>query len=110
MFCVYFAEWVACNEDIAVNGYYQAVPLTNGEGSMERIRPVVKMREIAFANVMELSGHFGLTPADEYSLFATSASPAQNNPGLFDDGRHRPPEAAQAEAPAGGCGPAPRDR
>lgn len=85
LFCVYFAEWVACNEDILKNGFYQSVPLTGGVGEMERIRPVVKMREIAFSNAMELSKHFGLTPTDEYSLFSHQRVASLANPGLFDN-------------------------
>ncbi|HZZ36152.1 MAG TPA: P27 family phage terminase small subunit, partial [Caulobacteraceae bacterium] len=84
LFCVYFAEWVACNEDIARNGYYQSVPMTNGLGEMERIRPAVKIRDMAFASVMELSKHFGLTPSDEYAIFRDQRLAADRNPDLFD--------------------------
>lgn len=84
LFCVYFAEWVTANEDLAKNGYSQMVETVAG-GAMERVRPVVKMREIAFANVMDLSKNFGLTPTDEYTLFAHQRVAAQNNAGLFDD-------------------------
>jgi P27 family predicted phage terminase small subunit len=84
LFCVYFAEWVSANEDIAKHGYSQMVGTVAG-GEMERIRPVVRMREIALANVMTLSKNFGLTPTDEYSLFAHQRVAAQSNAGLFDD-------------------------
>lgn len=104
MLCVYFAEWVSANEDIAKNGYSQFVPTVAAGGEMERIRPVVRMREIAFTNVMELSGLFGLTPADEYSLFKDQRLAATNNPGLFDDD----PEPAPTQADAHDGEPAER--
>lgn len=83
LFCVYYAEWVTANEDIAKHGYSQLVETVAG-GAMERIRPVVRMREIALANVMDLSKNFGLTPTDEYALFAHQRVAAQANAGLFD--------------------------
>lgn len=96
LFCVYYAEWVTANEDIARNGYSQMVETVAG-GAMERVRPVVRMREIAFANVMDLSKNFGLTPTDEYALFAHQRVAAQANAGLFDD----PDAMAPASQPDG---------
>lgn len=95
MFCVYYAEWVAANEDIAKHGFYQVVETVVG-GAMERIRPIVKIREIAFANCMTLSSEFGLTPADEYALFRDQRLAAQNNADLFDEAET--PEEPVAEA------------
>lgn len=81
-FCVYFAEWVIANEDVAAKGHTQRVKTTVG-GTMERIRPIVAVRDRALERVLELSKRFGLTPADEYSLFKDQAIAAANNPGLF---------------------------
>lgn len=102
MFCVYFAEWVAANEDIMKNGATQSVPtVAGGEGAtMERIRPIVRIRDAAFDQVLKLSARFGLTPTDEYSLFKEQSA-AAHHPGLFD--RPVQPEArdegAAPEAP-----------
>jgi P27 family predicted phage terminase small subunit len=107
MFCSYFAEWVWAQADIETNGYTQTVPLTGNHGVMERLRPSVKIREIAFGAVMDLSKNFGLTPTDEYALFAHQRLAAGNNPGLFDtpnapaqpaDGRADPLDGDPPEA------------
>lgn len=95
LFCVYFAEWVTANEDIAKYGHTQLVETIAG-GQMERVRPIVKLREIAMANVMDLSKNFGLTPTDEYALFAHQRVAAQANAGLFDA---LEPDAAEPDQP-----------
>lgn len=94
MFCVYFAEWVIANEDVKKNGHTQSVPTVSG-GSMERMRPIVTIRDRAFAQVMLLSDRFGLTPSDEYALFKDQAIAAATNPGLFD---HREKDAPRDPA------------
>lgn len=108
MFCVYFAEWVLANEEVAKRGHYQRVRTVVG-GMMERTRPIVAIRDRAFGMVMQLSDRFGLTPSDEYSLFKDQAVAAAQNPGLFDRGAAKPRERQEDEgdgstagAPAGG--------
>jgi phage terminase small subunit len=82
MFCVYMGEWITASEDIRQNGKWQKVKTVSG-GQMERTRPVVAFREIAYRNVMELSKEFGLTPREEYALFRDQADAVAKNPGLF---------------------------
>lgn len=106
MFCVYFAEWVIANEDVMARGHTQNVKTVAG-GRMERMRPIVAIRDRAFEMVMKLSDRFGLTPSDEYALFKDQAIAAAQNPGLFDrreGGRHREdePETSPTTAVAGG--------
>lgn len=91
--CVYSAEWLEAELDIAENGYTQRVKTVAG-GYMERKRPVVDRRERAFDNVLKLSERFGLTPVDIYSLFKDQGAAAANVPGLFEDAK----PAAQATA------------
>jgi len=100
MFCVYFAEWVMANEDVMAKGHTQSVKTVAG-GRMERMRPIVAIRDRAFEMVMKLSDRFGLTPSDEYALFKDQAIAAAQNPGLFDrrDGG-RQPDQAEADATA----------
>jgi phage terminase small subunit len=99
MFCVYYAEWVLANEDIAEKGTTQSVATVAG-GKMERIRPIVKIRDSAFDQVLKLSARFGLTPSDEYDLFRSQQVAAALNPGLFDTGGQRKIENdADAERP-----------
>lgn len=100
-FCVYFSEWVVANEDIATNGHTQKVKTVAG-GYMERIRPIVAIRDRALDRVLELSKRFGLTPSDEYALFKDQAIAAANNPGLFDA---RPQAAPAAASPDGAAEP-----
>lgn len=101
MFCVYYAEWVIANEEIVRHGLTQNVKTVAG-GSMERIRPIVKIRELAFDQVLKLSARFGLTPSDEYDLFKSQQIAAALNPSLFGDGpaRHADKEDS-APAPGG---------
>lgn len=82
MFCVYFAEWVRLNDQLAREGDTQTVETVAG-GPMIRRHPAVQMRERAFDNVLKLSQHFGLTPHDEYDLFKDQALAAASSPGLF---------------------------
>lgn len=106
MFCVYFAEWVLSNEDVLAKGHTQKVKTVAG-GSMERMRPIVLIRDRAFEMVMKLSDRFGLTPSDEYALFKDQAIAAAQNPGLFD----RRDGGAQREHDEGGeAAPAPAAR
>lgn len=100
MFCVYYAEWLEANEDIKTNGLTQSVKTVAG-GQMERIRPVVKIREMAFGQVLALASRFGLTPVDEYDLFRKQQAAAFLNPGLFSgqDQQQRGDRAADGEAP-----------
>lgn len=84
LFCVYYGEWLKATEDIATNGYQQEVATIAG-GTMWRMRPSVVIRERAFANVVELSKLFGLTPRDEYALFRDQRVAAMSAPSLFDE-------------------------
>lgn len=95
--CVYQAEWLEAQLDIADKGYTQRVKTVAG-GFMERRRPMIDRRERAFDNVLKLSERFGLTPHDLYALFKDQAVVAATNPGLFD--QVKGPAAAEAEAPA----------
>jgi phage terminase small subunit len=102
MFCVYFAEWVLANEEVAKRGHTQRVRTVAG-GFMERMRPAVVVRDRAFQMVMGLSSRFGLTPSDEYALFKEQALAAAQNPGLFDGNQGRPRERDEvpSDAPPG---------
>jgi P27 family predicted phage terminase small subunit len=97
MFCVYYAEWVLANEDVVKNGATQSVATVAG-GKMERIRPIVKIRDTAFDQVLKLSARFGLTPSDEYDLFRSQQIAAALNPGLFDQGGPRRSTDSDREA------------
>lgn len=98
MFCVYFAEWVIANEEVMRGGHFQKIKTVTGS-MMERTRPIVAIRDRAFAMVMTLSDRFGLTPSDEYALFKDQAIAAAQNPGLFDrrDGDHPRDETQERE-------------
>lgn len=99
MFCVYYAEWVMANEDIMAKGLTQTVKTVSGV-DMERIRPIVKIRELAFNQLLALAGKFGLTPTDEYDLFRKQQAAAFLNRGLFGHADHGRGESA---APADGA-------
>lgn len=95
-FCVYYAEWVTLNDQLTREGSTQRVKTVVG-GFMIRDHPAVRQRERAFDNCMKLSGVFGLTPHDEYDLFARQMAAAANNPGLFGA---RQPEQQKPDVPA----------
>lgn len=104
MFCVYMGEWIAACEDIRQNGYSQKVKAVAG-GVMERMRPVVAWREMAYKNATDLGGLFGLTPREEYSLFRDQADAVSKNPGLFDQRPQQAKPAAGEETPAAPAAP-----
>ncbi|HTK34562.1 MAG TPA: P27 family phage terminase small subunit [Caulobacteraceae bacterium] len=88
-FCIYAQEWVQVTDDLHTKGFSQNINTVAG-GKMERRRPKVFDRQQAFQNCTELSGRFGLTPADMYGLFKDQALVAARNPGLFGDDRKAP--------------------
>lgn len=87
--CIYVQEWVDATDDLHTNGFTQDVKTVTG-GTMERRRPKTLDRQQAYANCLDLSGRFGLTPHDLYSLFKGQAAVAATNPGLFEEGRSAP--------------------
>jgi P27 family predicted phage terminase small subunit len=101
MFCVYYAEWVLANEDIIRHGTTQSVKTVSGV-QMERIRPIVKIRDAAFDQVLKLSARFGLTPTDEYDLFRAQQIAAAVNPTLFGGEGPRQKELDEAESKPSG--------
>ena len=103
-FCVYAYEFLKYADDVLRNGPTQRVKIIAG-GSQEKMRPSVALRDNAHAEVLRLSGHFGMTPGDMYALFKDQAAAVQSNPNLFGDGRvgeRRSPSqtAAADDAPA----------
>lgn len=96
--CVYAQEWVATTEDLHTSGFTQDVATVAG-GKMERRRPQVQDRQLAYSNCLDLATRFGLTPNDMYNLFKGQAAVAVTNPGLFGDDR-KGASAAPAEAEA----------
>lgn len=86
MLCVYAQEWYSSTEELHGKGFTQEVETVAG-GKMERRRPQTVDRQQAYANIMELSKRFGLTPADMYDLFKGQAAIAPHNPGLFGEDR-----------------------
>jgi hypothetical protein len=96
---------VLAKEAVDKAGHVQDVKTVAG-GVMSRINPMVRVRDDALKNALELSKRFGLTPADEYSLFKDQAFAAATSPGLFGALPAQRPteEPAQAVAPAGVIG------
>lgn len=96
MFCVYYGEWLAACDDIRRKGTFQSVTTVSG-AEMERTRPIVAFREIAYRNVMDLGAEFGLTPREEYALFRDQSEAISKNPGLFGAEASRPAPKAEGE-------------
>ncbi len=112
VFCCNFAEWLEAQVDITENGRTQRVKTVAG-GFMERDRPAMRHRQQAFDNVFKLSGAFGLTPVDMYSLFKDQKIVAASNPGLFDDMPQKAAPSADevaADRPRGVIGSAARHK
>lgn len=72
LFCVYAGEFVVACEDILVKGYSVRVKTVSGD-YMPRENPSVSRRDFAAKMVLELSGKFGLTPADRNKLLRDGA-------------------------------------
>jgi hypothetical protein len=97
MFCVYLAEWWSACDDVAENGHTQKVKTVAG-GVMERLRPMLKVREIAFDRAKDAAQAFGLTPREEYALFKDQSIVSRENPGLFGRGAAAPEEPKPDDA------------
>lgn len=93
-FCVDMAEYWWAIDDIRTHGYTQNVKTVAG-GYMERMRPAVKIRELAFSRLQVAVASFGLTPREEYALFKDQSIVSRENPSLFG---HKPTQAAPAHA------------
>lgn len=95
-FCVYYAQWQMANADLQRDGYTQKVKTIAG-GFMNRLHPMVRVRDDAHKKCLELSKLFGLTPQDEYSLFKDQAAAATSNAWLFNAGKTDAPQTDQAD-------------
>lgn len=98
-FCTYYAQWVMANEGLDGGKYTQRVKTVAG-GMMDRINPLVRVRDDAHKKCLELSKLFGLTPADEYDLFKVQrAAAAAGNSWLFgDEAEHGQPAAPEEKS------------
>ena len=98
-FCTYYAQWIAANDGLDGGKFTQRIKTVSGD-FMDRINPLVRVRDDAHKKCLELSRLFGLTPADEYELFKVQrAAAAAGNGWLFNDGgaaqNENPPDAAE---------------
>lgn len=97
IFCVYCAEFAAAQQDILDNGYSKNVKTVSGD-LMPRVNPSVDRRDTAQKIILEMSKRFGLTPLDQFALFANQAS-APPAGGLFAQPTPKPADQRDA-APA----------
>lgn len=67
MYCVHMADWIDATRDIKANGQWHKVKTVSGD-KMERLRPAVKIRELAERHIMEIGERFGLNPAARYKM------------------------------------------
>ncbi|MBV9549095.1 MAG: phage terminase small subunit P27 family [Alphaproteobacteria bacterium] len=72
IYCVHMADWINYTRDIAAHGETQKVKTVSGD-QMERLRPSVKMREIAERRLMDISERFGLNPAARFKMLRDEA-------------------------------------
>lgn len=72
LFCVYAGEFVVACEDVLLKGYSTRVKTVSGD-YMLRENPSVSRRDFAAKMVLDLSGKFGLTPADRNKLLRDGA-------------------------------------
>lgn len=103
LFCVYAGEFVVANEDVLIKGYSTRVKTVSGD-YMLRENPSVSRRDFAAKMVLDLSGKFGLTPADRNKLLRDGAM-------RFDDetlfGRVLPSDQPEVTAAENVPAPAP---
>lgn len=72
LFCVYAGEFVVACEDVLLKGYSTRVKTVSGD-YMLRENPSVSRRDFAAKMILDLSGKFGLTPADRNKLLRDGA-------------------------------------
>ena len=100
-FCTYYAQYILANDELRGKGWTQNVRTVAG-GIMNRINPMVRIRDDAHKKCLELSKLFGLTPADEYSLFKGQAAAGESgNRWLFgEDNEPAAPATETSEKPS----------
>ena len=67
MYCVHMADWIAATREIAAGGAHYKAKNINGE-LIERMRPSVKVREIAERHILDHGERFGLNPQTRFKL------------------------------------------
>lgn len=97
LFCVYAAEFAIANEDVLVNGYSKKVR-TVSKDYMLRENPSVARRDFAAKMILDLSGKFGLTPADRNKLLRDGMRFDEET--LFGRAMPAQPTAPAPDAPA----------
>jgi phage terminase small subunit len=106
-FCVYAAEFVLAQKDIAAKGHYSLVKTVSGD-RMPRLNPMLRVRDEAAGKVLELSKRFGLTPIDQIAIFKDhAAAAAAHGGGLFAAQRTAVAETGAPQNAAGAEGPDP---
>jgi P27 family predicted phage terminase small subunit len=97
IYCVHMADWIVATRDIKANGQWHTVKTVSGD-KMERLRPAVKIRELAERHIMEIGERFGLNPSARYKMLRDEAIVAgQGNLFAPRDGADAP--AASVEKP-----------
>jgi P27 family predicted phage terminase small subunit len=99
IYCVHMADWIEATRDIKQNGTAHTVKTVSGD-RMERLRPAVKIRELAERHIMEIGERFGLNPSARYKMLRDEAIVAgQGN--LFGPRAPDDPAAPPVDKPTG---------
>lgn len=93
MYCVHMADWIGATRDIADHGAHYRAKNVNGD-TIERMRPSVKVREIAERHIIDHGERFGLNPQTRFKLLRDQSLIPQG--GLFDT--NQPPAKAEPES------------
>ncbi len=72
IYCVHVADWIDATRDIKANGSWYFAKTVSGD-RMERLRPAVKIRELAEKHIVDIGEKFGLNPSARYKMLRDEA-------------------------------------
>lgn len=82
-YCISYATWRECNEDLKKNGNTLQIFHPNGELKYEQQRPQVAMANKALDQMTKIATQFGMTPASRSRLMVLPQD--KDKPDNFED-------------------------
>jgi P27 family predicted phage terminase small subunit len=90
MYCVHMADWITATLHIKKNGATYEARNTLNHDVLQKLSPMVKVREIAERHILELGARFGLDPTNRFKLVAAQAGLAGQGMLPFGDAQEKP--------------------
>lgn len=100
MYCVHMADWIRATLHIKEHGATYKARNTVNKDVLQKLSPMVRVREIAERHILELGARFGLDPANRFKLVGIQAGLAGQGflPFGGEPGQKKPDSEEESEA------------